>query len=203
MMPRARDGCTKTPEPSPSVQNLRTVICCMDPLNHRSNSLLLLTGPRGAGKTTWCLQLMAQAQARGLDMAGLISPARLAGDQKVGIEVLDVRTGERRLLARARAAADSAPGLATTGWVFDEAVMAWGTTVLEAATPCELLFVDELGPLEWEQGRGWTAGLAAVDSRAYTRAVVVVRPSLLSLALARWPHARVVESGHIFPRRQV
>src|SRR4030067_480562 len=45
----------------------------------------------------------------------------------------------------------------------------------------------ELGRLECEEGGGWSAGLAAVDSGAFTAAVVVVRPRLLSEAHRRWP----------------
>lgn len=166
-------------------------------INHLDNclgSLTLLTGPRGCGKTTQCLSLLEQARLVGLDAAGLISPAVFAGEQKMGIEVLDVRTGHSRRLARVNDGASSA-GLSTPGWIFDEAVMAWGNAVLQAATPCDLLIVDELGPLEWEQSRGWLAGLTAADSGAYGRAVVVVRLALLPLALARWPHAGVVELG--------
>jgi len=53
--------------------------------------------------------------------------------------------------------------------------------------------VDELGPLEFEEGRGWLTGLAAVDCGAFTAAVVVVRPRLLAEARRRWPGAEVVE----------
>jgi hypothetical protein len=73
--------------------------------------------------------------------------------------------------------------------------MAWGNDVLGAATPCDLLIVDELGPLEFERNRGWTDGLAAVDSGDYRHALVVVRPQLLPAARARWPHAQVVDVG--------
>lgn len=159
-----------------------------------NSSLTLLTGPRGCGKTTECLSLLEQARIAGLDVAGLISPAVFEGEQKVGIEVLDIRTGCSRRLARVNGGASS-PGLSTPGWIFDEAVMGWGNAVLQAATPCDWLIIDELGPLEWEQSRGWLAGLAAADSGAYGRAVIVVRPELLPLALTRWPHAGVIEMG--------
>lgn len=163
-------------------------------LGNYLGALTLLTGPRGCGKTTACLSLLERARTAGLDVAGLVSPAIFEGKQKVGIEALDIRTGRSRRLAQANNG-DSPAGLSTPGWIFDEAVMAWGNAVLQAATPCDWLIVDELGPLEWEQGRGWTAGLAAVDSGAYNRTVVVVRPELLPLALARWPQAGVVELG--------
>jgi hypothetical protein len=51
---------------------------------------------------------------------------------------------------------------------------------------------DELGPLEWQHGQGWSAGLAAVETRAFLTALVVVRPSLVELAQARWPDAEVL-----------
>jgi hypothetical protein len=161
-------------------------------LENLLGTITLLTGPRGCGKTTQCLSLLEQTRAAGLDVAGLISLAVFAGGQKVGIEALDLRANQARRLAQVNHRASLA-GLSTPGWIFDEAVMAWGNAVLQAAPPCDWLIIDELGPLEWEQGRGWLAGLAAVDSGAYRRAVVVVRPELLPLAQARWPLAVVIE----------
>ena len=38
----------------------------------------------------------------------------------------------------------------------DAEVLAWGTRILQQATPCDLLVVDELGPLKFERGEGWT-----------------------------------------------
>ncbi len=55
--------------------------------------------------------------------------------------------------------------------------------MLESATPCDLLIVDELGPLEFERNEGWPAGLAAIDSAAYKVGVVVIRPELLAPGL--------------------
>ena len=69
--------------------------------------------------------------------------------------------------------------------------------------PCDLLVVDELGPLEFERGRGWTAGLAAVDSGAYGAALVVVRSGLLERARTRWPGAEVADAASPHDRRRL
>jgi hypothetical protein len=53
--------------------------------------------------------------------------------------------------------------------------------------------VDELGPLEFNRGEGWIAGLAAVDSGNYQSALVVIRPSLLKMAGQRWKISRVFD----------
>jgi nucleoside-triphosphatase THEP1 len=157
-------------------------------------ALTILSGPRGSGKTTLCRDLAAAARRSGREVAGVISPARLLEARKVGIEALDLRSGESRQLAWKH---DSArPGMLELGtWSFDEAVLAWGNAVLRSATPCGLLVVDELGPLELLQGRGWIAGLDAIASGDYDRALVVVRPGLLEQARARWPGAALVEAG--------
>jgi nucleoside-triphosphatase THEP1 len=155
--------------------------------------LAIITGHRGSGKTALCRRLADRARATAWDVAGILSPAVLAGGEKVAIEALDLRSGERRLLARRRQGDSSASGLLTPAWAFDEATTAWGNSVLQRATPCDLLIVDELGVLEMERNLGWTAGLAAVSAGQYRYALVVVRPQLLDTALTRWPHAQVVD----------
>lgn len=155
----------------------------------------LVTGERGTGKTTFCRALVQAVRARPEqpDVAGVISPGVYEGGEQVGIDAEDLRTGRRRRLASLRAAGEPALSAATKLWRFDSEALAWGNEVLRSATPCGLLVVDELGPLEFEEGRGWLAGLAAVDSGAFPAAVVVVRPRLLPDARRRWPEAEVVE----------
>lgn len=157
-----------------------------------SGAITLLTGPSGSGKTTLCRELAAKAAGAGHQVAGIVSPARFEGRHKLGIDALDLRSGEVRPLARRPAAGvDDRP----PPWSFQEATLAWGDEILRNAVPCALLVVDELGPLEWRDGRGWPSGLAAVDSRAFEHALVVVRPSLIALATARWPLATVVHAA--------
>lgn len=152
----------------------------------------LVSGVFGAGKTTFCRGVAQEWRAKGAEVAGVLSPAVFAGEIKTGIDVLDLRGGESRRLATLRQAQDDEQrGIATQRWLFDPAAVQWGNQVLAQATPCDLLVVDELGPLEFERGQGWLHGLAALDSRAYQLALVVIRPHLLELALARWPEAQV------------
>jgi len=154
----------------------------------------LVTGPSGCGKTTLCRGLAEAARRAGRDVAGLLCPAVFEGEEKAGIAALDLRSGEVRRLARRRGPDEPGP-VARRRWVFDETVLAWGDALLARATPCGLLIVDELGPLELEEGGGWSAGLRAVDAGAYDAALVVVRPALLERARARWPEAVVADAA--------
>ena len=66
-------------------------------MNRNPTSLLVVSGPPGAGKTTLCIRVAAQLGAR---IGGLVSPARMEGGRKTGILVRDLASGEERLLAQ-------------------------------------------------------------------------------------------------------
>lgn len=157
---------------------------------NRDGRLWIISGPRGAGKTSLCARLVELARQAGWETAGLLSPAVFSGGVKTGIAVTDLRGGETRALARLTRPGETA-AVHTVQWAFDEQVLAWGDRVLAQSTPCDLLVVDELGPLEFQRGQGWLSGLAAVDTRAYRLGLLVLRPELLEQAAARWPDTRV------------
>ena len=156
---------------------------------------VLVTGDRGAGKTLFCRALVEAVRALPgpPEVAGVLSPRVYEASEQVGIDAVDLCTGERRRLASLRAAGEPALSEATKLWRFDPEALAWGNRVLASAVPCGLLVVDELGPLELEEGQGWLGGIEAVESGAFTAAVVVVRPRLLPEAQRRWPAAEVLE----------
>lgn len=137
-------------------------------------SIVILSGEAGSGKTTICTQVVALAQ--GLVVAGVLTLPRFAGGCKVGLDVEDIGTGQRRPLAEHVEATD---GPATGGWHFHADGLAWGSMILRRATLCDLLIIDELGPLELAQGQGWTVGLDLLREGRYCLALVVVRPALL------------------------
>lgn len=154
-------------------------------------TLLIVTGDRDAGKTTFCTRLIELTQSDGRSIAGVLSPAVFEQGEKIGIDAIDLRTNERRRLADRYNPANCGPN--TQRWSFHAEAMAWANDVLRAATPCEVLIVDELGTLEFDRGEGWQAGLAAIDARDYRLGVAVIRPELLAIARQRWPQAQVIE----------
>jgi nucleoside-triphosphatase len=153
-------------------------------------TLIIVTGNRGAGKTTFCTRLIELTRSAGRQTAGVLSPAVFVNDQKVAIDVIDLHSDQRRRLAEFNPQADYPRELY---WRFEAEALRWGDAILREAVSCDVLIVDELGVLEFERGEGWQAGLAAIDARDYRLGVVVIRPELLSAALQRWPQAQVIE----------
>ena len=133
----------------------------------------------------------------GLTPAGLISPAIFEAGEKVGIDLVEIPTGQRHRLAT-RKVDDEPPRraeLETQHWRFDPSALTWGNEALSrgALASTEMLILDELGPLELLENRGLTAGIDLVDKRKYQLAVVVIRPALLSTAQLRWPWAKALQ----------
>lgn len=152
--------------------------------------LVILTGERGSGKTALCSLLVEKGRKTGWQVKGLMTPAVFEAGQKTAIDVLDLHTGQRRRLARVRQDGDT--GIQTMSWTFELQALEWGSRVLKESVPCDLLLVDELGPLELLRKQGWTAGLDVLESGDYKLGVVVIRPELLDIARQCWPHAREI-----------
>jgi nucleoside-triphosphatase THEP1 len=130
--------------------------------------VVLLTGERGVGKTTVCRQVVKMAERMGLTCGGILTLA----DHGVR-DVVDVRNGSRRRLAQV---SGSGEAVIQGRFRFDPEALRWGEAVLSRATPCDLLVVDEIGPLEMERGQGWVAALDVLLAGEYRLALAVLRP---------------------------
>ena len=148
---------------------------------------ILLTGARGAGKTTVCRKLAEMARAKGFQPQGVVCPA-LYDDVgiKVGFEAEDAGSGERWLLAHT----DLESGGPQIGpYVFDSFGLARANGVLERACQgSELLMLDEVGPLELKRGEGFAPILSILPLQGQGHVFIVVRPSLLAELRSRLGH---------------
>ena len=153
----------------------------------RRTTIAILAGERGAGKTSACRSAALLAAEAGLTVGGLLSPSiRDEAGRPVEIEVEELATGERRLLASrslalegprlaARpAAGDRSDDPALPPFRFSEACLAWALDLLRRDSGSELLILDEVGPLELELGAGFRPFL---DELAGDR--LPARPGLL------------------------
>jgi nucleoside-triphosphatase THEP1 len=167
--------------------------------NEEQHRLILLSGESGAGKTRWCLELIDLAKTLKIAVCGLVSPPIFEGNRKIGIDLLDLTSGERRRLAvlRREGALSSDKGPQTEDWQFDEETLDWGNQILSQCSHRlqknpHLLILDELGPLEFLHGKGLLNALRLIDQRHYTLACVVVRPGLLPMAQQRWAWGQII-----------
>jgi nucleoside-triphosphatase len=138
--------------------------------------IVLLTGESGSGKTTLCVRIVASLKTQGLDVAGVLTLPRFANGEKVRLDLEDVRTGKVCALADHTT---KGQGTADLAWRFSATALQQGADILRDSTPCDVLVIDELGPLELVHGAGWIVALDVLQAGNYHSALVVVRPELI------------------------
>lgn len=148
-------------------------------------TLWIITGERGSGKTLFCRELVRLARLDGTNVAGILSPAYFINGKKESIFTESIRDGESRMLAHIRKQNPS--DLHFGDWYFNRDTLAWGNHVISTSIPCDLLMIDELGPLEFNLKTGWVDALEVLKEGGYQQAVVVIRPELLEVAQAILP----------------
>lgn len=169
----------------------RALLASLISPNKNNPRLLLVTGTRGSGKSLWCMDLAGRAYARGLNLCGLISPSIFLNEEKIGIGLKDLHSGEERRLAYRKG--DENGGIHTQDWQMVAEILEWGNSVLEHVKTCDLFILDEIGPFELEHSIGLMAGLGIIDNAKEFPCVAVIRPSLIEKALARWHWAEVLD----------
>lgn len=164
----------------------------MEPTIAPEGRVHIVTGERGSGKSTVCARVVREAREHGLAVAGILTEEVASGSPR---RMIDLRSGESRTFG---ARAGDQPGCTgntvapqasrtarpvsdplTPGWNYDAGVFEWGNEVLSRSTPCDLLIVDELGPLEILGDRGWSSAFGILDAGHFGAALVVCRPGLL------------------------
>ena len=147
--------------------------------------ITIISGKKNSGKTLLCGLLVKELKSRGKKVTGIISPGLYKDAKKVGIMVENVQSGQKVQIAKYMH-----PGWdkkrPEREWLFYQEGIEWGNRKLEKALPTDYLFIDEIGYLELEEGSGWKAALEYLESGEYKHAFIVIRPSLLEIAAARW-----------------
>lgn len=146
-------------------------------------SLVLLVAPSGHGKTTACRRVVELAKANRLRTSGVLSLPVYQNQEKIAISLLDIITGEERLLARKHQSGET-PEVGV--WKFDAGCLAWGQDVLSSLPTSDLLVINEIGPLEIDLHQGLTNALDALREKTYQLALVTLRPSLVEKTLEQF-----------------
>ena len=168
----------------------------------RSPRVTLLTGPRGAGKTSCVLKLTAALVRLGIDVFGVATPKIFSGEDMIGLAVRDLFSSKQIQLARY----DDEPGLRQGPWRFSPEGIRFANNACDPFRRSGMAVIDEIGPLEL-RGQGFSTAFNALKAGDYPRALVVVRPDLTDevarfikgdVALIQWePRCRELLMKHI------
>ena len=150
-------------------------------------SLVVVTAGKREGKTSYVRRFAEHMTDSGRSVGGIASLAVTVGGRHAGYDLLDLRSGARRPLARLAAAAQ----IPTVGqFCFDRSAIEHGClTVIDSVRDgLDFVVVDEVGPLEL-RGDGWAPALevALRECQSGQTLALVVRASLVGQIPERFP----------------
>ncbi len=140
--------------------------------------ITVVSGGRGSGKTSTCKEIAEEYAIQGKRVAGVLSPAIYQNGKKIGFYALNLETGEQKLAGSNQTG--QLAGEPFRHWVIDPQVVNWVNDFLNSVQTCELLIIDELGPLEFQDQKGYAAAFNCLRNAEYQRALVVIRPECVA-----------------------
>ncbi len=121
---------------------------------------IAVTGPPGIGKSTMVMCVAETLKARGVKPGGVLARDRRYKDRRIGFELLDLASGAVGILADETG---SGPQLGKYK-VHPEDLDGIGAAAIERALECDLIIVDEIGPMELSSRKFVSAVEAAIAS---------------------------------------
>lgn len=140
-------------------------------------TILVISGKRTIGKTTYCRKMIEKSCQAGLKVAGLLTPGRFEENKRTGIFAIDLASNESRLMASL--VPDEIDGFRFGPWTFDSKVFEWGNRCLLESEGADVFVIDELGYLEFDLKIGWAASFEALRKKEFRQALVVIRPECI------------------------
>lgn len=124
--------------------------------------ILLLTGNPGVGKTTVLLKVVDALKARGYSVGGMISREVRSSGERVGFEILDLSSNKRGWLAHVNQ--PDGPRVGKYRVNLNDLEGIGVNAILKAVEECDVVAIDEIGPMELFSERFKEAVKRAVES---------------------------------------
>lgn len=124
--------------------------------------VLLLTGSPGVGKTTVLLRVVESLKTKGYSVGGMISREVRSGGARVGFEVLDLSSDRRGWLAHVNQ--PSGPQVGRYRVNLEDLNDIGAEAIVKAVESCDVIAIDEIGPMELFSERFREAVGKAIES---------------------------------------
>ena len=130
----------------------------------------LITGPPGSGKTSVIERAMSILRERGLRAGGIYCPEIREGSIRVGFKIIDIMTGEERILAHVNQS--TGPQVSKYRVNVANVDELSELAINRALYGADFLVIDEIAPMEINSEGFKRAVIAALDSSKPVLAVI-------------------------------
>jgi len=146
--------------------------------------VLIITGERQEGKTTYLSELVSLLKERNVKFAGFIAPAIHEQDTRIGFHLLDLQTDTKKLICTVT----PTEGWQQTGpYYFNPEGLQFGMQTLsrKRTENAHWLVIDEVGPMELEN-KGWAKTINSLQKNSNLPMIWVVRRHLVDKVQHKW-----------------
>lgn len=147
------------------------------------NSIVIVSGDKQEGKTTYMKKLVEALRENGINPAGILAPGVHIEGRRIGFDLQDIQSGKVVELCRE---VDGA-GEHFNRFKFKESAIEEGRRILdyENLGDAKVVFVDEIGPIELNNG-GWSAPINELLKHKGVLQVWSVRRHLVEQVATAW-----------------
>lgn len=149
---------------------------------HMTGKIYILTGRKGIGKTTLLAKLVQDFTNKNVTIGGILSPAVYQDLSRIGYDVVNIKTNEKKILCRNDIKTE---GVKLGDFTFSEEGVLFGNEAVPKAADCNLIVIDEVGPLELN-GKGWAPSLDMIINNSAFPLLLVVRENILEKTQKHW-----------------
>jgi nucleoside-triphosphatase len=132
--------------------------------------VILLSGNPGVGKTTVLMKTVNSLKARGIRVGGMISREVREDGARVGFEIIDLTSSRRGWLAHINQ--KNGPQVGRYRVNIEDLNAIGARAVYDSVENCEVIAIDEIGPMELFSEEFKDAAWKALDSGKLVIAVV-------------------------------
>ena len=132
--------------------------------------MLLLTGSPGVGKTSVLLRVVESLKDKGYSVGGMVSREVRSGEVRVGFEISDLGGSRRGWLAHVNQ--HSGPQVGKYRVNLEDLNSIGAEAIMKAVDKCDVIAIDEIGPMELFSEKFKEAVKRAVESRKVVIGVV-------------------------------
>jgi len=124
--------------------------------------IFLLTGNPGVGKTSVVVRIVECLKDNGYNVGGMVSREVRAGCDRVGFEILNVKTGQKGWLAHV--AQKEGPHVGRYRVNLGDLEGIGAEAIMSAINGSDVIVIDEIGPMELHSEKFREAVLKAAES---------------------------------------
>ena len=132
--------------------------------------ILLITGSPGIGKTTLIIKVVDALKAKGVSVGGMISQEAREDGTRVGFEILDLTNSKHGWLAHINQ--KNGPHVGKYHVNIEDLEKIGAKAIVDAVGKCEVLVIDEIGPMEFFSQKFKQAVMEALESPKLVLAVI-------------------------------